>query len=285
MSITRVNTNFDAIFATNALRGTELQMQNAMARISSGKRINYASDDPTGVGQLTMAKASLGGARVAQQNAQEDLAFLQFADGVMQTFEDKLIELRDIALRGANDATLNDAQAQSLANSYNNVIAAAGELGSTRMDVVEWNGKAIFSAAVAANPYTFQFGGQATDMFTINIATLNTDTVLGVTTTLATTSAAIAATATAALGELDTALDTMASERSNVGIAMQRLQYGLEEQMNMEVNYASAVSTIGDADMATEISKLTTAQILSQSGAAMLGQANIQAQTLLNILM
>ena len=282
MSITRVNTNFDAIFATNALKQTERQLQNAMARIATGKRINYASDDPAGVGQLTIAKAQLSGARVSQQNAQESLALLQFADGVMQTFEDKLIELRDVCIEGMNSATLSDDQASALAGGYNTAIATTGILGTARMATMSWNGKTIFDGANGT--LEFAYGGGANDTFTLTIAQLDSTT-LAVTATLGVTAATMATTAATALAEVDAALVTLAGERSNVGTGMMRLEYALEEQMTAETNFAAAVSSIGDADMASEISRLTTSQILSQSAAAMLGQANIHSQTLLNVLL
>jgi flagellin len=283
MSITRVNTNFDAIFSANMLKQTELQLQRAMMRISSGKRINYAADDPTGVGQLTQAKASLGGSRQAQRNIQEDLAMLQFVDGVMQTFEDKVIELRDMAVRGANDATLSTDQQTSLATQFTNSLL---DLASAKMDEVRWNDKQVMSALAAQNFHVSGISG-TTGGFTIaaNAMRMNSTNQGTAGTSFAAATVATAAGAQAALTTLSTALTAIGTARAGVGTAMSRLEYALEEQMNMEVNYASAVSTIGDANMADEISKLTTAQIIAQSGAAMLGQANIHSQTLLNILM
>jgi len=253
-----------------------------MARISSGKRINYASDDPTGVGQLTMAKASLGGARQAQMNVQQDLAMLQFADGVMQTFEDKVIQLRDLAIRGANDATLSTTQQSSLNQEFTTGLA---NLSSGRMGAITWNGKTIMTTATAA--MNFQYGGQSGDVFTLttNALRMNSTNQGAGGTDFSGGTVDTAANSLTALGNIDTALTGIATARATVGSAMERLEYALEEQMTMETNYAAAVSTIGDADIAAEISKLTTSQILSQSASAMLGQANIHAQTLLNILM
>ena len=272
MSITRVNTNFDAIFATNVLKQTETQLQKAMMRLSTGKRINYASDDPTGVGQLTVAKASLGGSRQAQQNIQETLSMMQFADGVIANFEDKVIELRDIAMKILNDATLSTTQITALEAVYDEEMAS---LAAGRMAAIEWNGKALFDGS--ATGMTVQYGGGATDSFsTLDINQLDSATQ---------GSGGGADISSRALADLDSALEAIGTERGELGSAMQRLQYALEEQGTMEVNYASAVSTLGDADLAAEISKLTTSQIISQSAAAMLGQANIHSQTLLNILM
>ena len=287
MSITRVNTNFDAIFSTNTLKQTELQLQKAMARVSSGKRINYASDDPMGVGMLTMAKASLGGARVAQQNIQESLAMLQFADGVMQNFEDKIIELRDLAIRAANDATLTDGQKDALGEEYSKI---SDQLANGVMKGVKWNGKDLFSAGAAA--ITVQVGGGSTDNFTFDINQLDNSTQGGTGGDFGAEDISSAGDPAAALTALDlalngdgTTLDGISGERARIGAVMKQLEYSLESQLNLETNYASAVSTIGDADMAAEISKLTTAQIISQTASAMLGQANIHSQTLLNILM
>jgi len=284
MSITRVNTNFDAIFASNAIKATERQLQTAMARISSGKRINYASDDPTGVGHLTQAKAMLSGTRQAEMNIQQDISMLQFADGVISGFEDKVIQMHDMALRAINDATLTTAQATALSNEFTGI---RDTMASAKMNGIEWNGKALFGPAPKTVAY-FQTGAQLTDTFalaTVNDLVVNNTTQGGTAADFSASVITSQATAIVAEPVLMTALDNISTVRANIGSVMERLELTLEGQMNMETNYASALSTIGDADMASEISKMTTCQILAQSGAAMLGQANIQAQTLLNILM
>jgi len=283
MSITRINTNFDAIFSANALKQTERALQTAMARISTGKRINYASDDPMGVGMLTQFKSTLSGTRVAQQNIQEGIAMLQFADGVVGSFEDKLIQLKDIALRAGNSATLSSDQVTALNNEFDTI---KDSMSKTTMDAIKWNGKAIAAAATSA--YSFQIGPQKGD--TVAFAARSSLEVnwlrqggvagsfsgLGVLNTIS---------ANAALSMTAVALNNVGTVRSSIGRMMERMQYAIEDLMAQETNFAAAVSTVGDADLAAEISKMTTSQILAQSGAAMLGQANIHAQTLLNILM
>lgn len=283
MSITRVNTNFDAIFASNALKQIEKQLQHSMARISTGKRINTAADDPTGIGQLTLAKAMLSGTRQAQMNIQQDLAMLQFADGYIASFEDKVIQLHDLALRALNDATLSTTQQTSLAAEFASIrdsMTAAITAG------VKWNGKAIF--AVATTVPTFQVGPQLTDTFamsTVNDLVVNNATQGGTATSFAASVITTAITAATAEPLLVTALGNIATVRANIGRTMERLGYALDDQMSMETNYAAAMSTIGDTDMAAEIANMTTSQILSQSATAMLGQANVQSQTLLKLLM
>jgi flagellin len=275
MSISCINTNFDALFARQNIQKLELSMGRSMQRIASGMRVNTAADDPYAVSAIATATAQMNGNRVAQQNIQDGLALLQWADGVASQYADSLQQLRDLALTRANDATLSTTQVTALDTEFG---AIHGDYDDAKYSTdLTWNGKVIFDSAFTG---TFQVGPGGNENFTVALTTQqfgNTAQAIG--TTIATV-----ANATGEIANIDTALDNVNSVRALIGQGMRRLENSLKEQLSMEVNNASTVSSMGDADLASEIGNLARDQILSQSATAIMAQANNSSQLLLQLL-
>lgn len=280
MSITRINTNFDALFARQNIQKLELQMGKAMQRISSGKRVNTAADDPYAVTAISTATAQMNGNRVAQQNAQDGLAMLQWADGVCASYTDALQQLRELALTRANEATLSSTQQSTIEAEFTAIWTDYDDARYTTAGRTAWNEKDLFdNSFTAATSLAFQVGPGSADTFSIGVDGLG-NTQLTFTQSTITT----AANAQTAVGQIDTALNSANSIRASIGQAMRRLENALNDQLSMEVTNASTVSTMGDADLAAEIGNLARDQILSQSATAILAQANTSSQLLLQLL-
>jgi len=266
------------MFARQNLQKLELAMGKSMQRISSGERLTTAGDDPHSVSILADAKAQLGGIRQAQATIQETLSMLQWMDGAMQTANDKILRIRDLAVTGANDATLTAAQQTALQTEVTGLITDLDSIGG-----LTWNNKALFNADELAGA-SVQVGPNAADTFTVTLEKLTSAAIGTAGTDLSAEDVSTVTNAQTAITDCNTAINSLSAERGNLGIYMKRLGMYLDQQMNAEVNVAATVSTVGDADLAQEISELAKNQILAQSATAIMGQANVQAQSLLRLL-
>lgn len=278
MSITRVATNFEALFARQQIQKMEMQSGKAMSRIASGLKINNAGDDPSSISALSQERASMAGARVAQQNLQESTELLKFADSVLAGIENSIIELSTLATRVANDATLSTVQETAIIANYAAITAATGSLGATNLNALEWNGIAVANTGLSSTYLALDGAGnqlQLTNAFAANAWDQGT---------LGYTAALTVATANTCITTASAALDIVGGYRADIGGILGRLEMNMAQAMSAEVNHASAVSTIGDADLAGEIAQMATSQIIAQSATAMLGQANLQGQIVLSLL-
>ncbi|HPI78336.1 MAG TPA: flagellin [bacterium] len=283
MSLTRINTGADSIVALNGLRKINNSLSTSLERISSGLRINKAADDPTGVGTLNTAKAQLGGIRAAQMNLEQTYSMLSQADGALASVGEALVKMKELAIKGANDATLTSAQIASLGNEYNDLATLIDNIGAN----TKFGEKGLLDGTGDLGNATIQVGADSADnMSGLDLIGLGAATALDFTELSGTAATAFvdASEALTELGLVDLAVTQLGALRANVGQYMNLLSNNLEHQMAMEVNVASSVSTIGDADLAAEISNMARDSILAQSATAALMQSNIQSQIVLKLL-
>lgn len=278
MSITRINTNTDALMAGANLRKLEFSMSRTMSHLSSGLRIVTGSDDPSGVALMGKFQAQLGGARTAIQNAEDGLSLMQLADTSMGQAMDILLRMRDIAVRAANEATMTTAERANLQQ----------ELGDLKTEItrrraaVTFNTKILFSGALSGA--TLQIGpdNAATQALSIRIPLMSITDIAGRDIT-----DACLTTVTAALSAIDlvqSAISGLATLQSIVGVQERALERTINDLSSLEVNMAAAASRITDADMALEVSEFARQQVLAQSATAMIAQANAQPQSVLKLL-
>ncbi|HOC92800.1 MAG TPA: flagellin [bacterium] len=283
MSLTRINTGADSLVALNGLRKINFSLSTALERISSGLRINKAADDPTGVGTLNTAKAQLGGIRAAQMNLEQTYSMLSQADGALASVGEALVKMKELAIKGANDATLTSAQIASLGNEYNDLATLIDNIGAN----TKFGEKGLLDGTGDLGDATIQVGADSADnMSGLDLIGLGAATALDFEELSGTAATAFvdASEALTELGLVDLAVTQLGALRANVGQYMNLLSNNLEHQMAMEVNVASSVSTIGDADLAAEISNMARDSILAQSATAALMQSNIQSQIVLKLL-
>ena len=278
MSISKVATNFEAMFARQNIQKMEMMSGKSMDRLASGKRINNASDDPSSIAALSAETASMQANRTVQQGLQESMELLKFADGVLAKIENTLLEMNDIAVRIGNDATLNGTT--EIANAFNKL---ATTLNATNLANLKWNGQQVdgTNASFAAQRIVIDASGTQATVNTVMTGAFGNGWDIGTLTTGTTVAAATAATQ---IANIATDLDTIGGYRAEIGGYVNVLEQQLNTAMAMEVNHAAAVSAIGDADMAAEAANLGTASVLSQAATAMVAQANIQSQTILGLL-
>nr|HPI78319.1 flagellin [bacterium] len=191
--MTVINTNISSLIGMNNLRLTNLGLQTSLARLSSGLRINWAADDPSGLAIAKGMEAQIGGIRTAVQNAEDGINLIRTADGSLAATHEILLRMRDLAVRAANEATLTSADLTRLDNEFQSLVAEIDR----KADAVTFNTKNLFNGDYAAGQ-VLQIGADnaGTYQLTVTIQTLSSGAGLGLAddlTSLANAQAAITA--------------------------------------------------------------------------------------------
>lgn len=270
-----INTNVAAFNTSRILRRSTLALNRSLERLSSGLRINRASDDAAGLAIAEGFSSRVRGLAVAQRNAQDGISLLQTTEGALGEVTNILQRMRELAVQaanGTNNGTNRDAldleidqlkaQVTFIANNteFNGINPLAGTVTQTiTLQVGVEKGQTI---ALAIKP-----GGIAASG--INITGVDVSTI---------------AAAENALATLDTALETVGLRRASLGASQNRLEFTINTLAIEEENSIAAESAIRDANIATETILFTRNQILVTAGTAILAQANLVPQTALQLL-
>jgi len=272
----RINTNVPAINVHRNLTLNSRKFAESLKRLSSGYRINSAKDDASGLAVANKFRADIAALRVAHQNAAEAQSMLQVADGAYSKIYDILVRMKELATQAASDQTVQSQLTSEFINLQSEVtrIAQSTKYNTTVL---------INGGTIATEGLTFQIGQTNGSEFQLNIKLATADaSALGV--DVNQISIDSAASAREAMDAIDTAITSINQYMSQIGANQNRLQYTME---NLEVsieNFSASESTIRDVDMAEETTRLTKYQILQQSGIAMLAQANMAPQRLIQLL-
>jgi flagellin len=276
-----INTNLMSLNAQGNLASTQKNLSSAIERLSTGLRVNSAKDDAAGLSIANRMDAQARGMNVAIRNANDGISLSQTAEGALGKVTDMLQRMRELAVQAANasntgtDRTSLNAEFTQLGAEVNRTLL------STR-----FNGQAILAGSAGGLQFQIGSNNATTDQLTVTTTNMATAASIAAvsTATTAVITGTTAANANLMITALDTALDTINSERATYGAVQNRfeavianLQIGAENQM-------AAKSRIMDTDFAAETANLTRAQILQQAGTAMLAQANAAPQGVLALL-
>ena len=273
----RIGTNVTALNAQKALWGTKNSMDRAMARLSSGSRINKASDDAAGLAISENLKAQIRGNKQANRNAQDGISLIQTAEGSLGEVGNMLIRLRELGVQAASD-TIGDKE-RSLANvEYAQLLEEIDRItGST-----EFNGTPLLSGT--GGTLDFQIGVKNSpdfDRISFDAAAADAGTMalgLNLSNVLDKTSAQ------ESLSQVDFAISYVNQLRAGFGAIQNRLNSTVENLQTSVENLSAANSRIRDADIADESTELSKQNILLQAGTAVLAQANQQPTLALQLL-
>ena len=267
-----INTNSAALNAQNVLKINSRAMGTAMEQLSTGTRVNSAKDDAAGLAIGQTMTAQIRGLNQAVRNANDGINLLQTAEGAMVEQTNMLQRMRELAVQSVN-ATNSDSQRAYLNTEFTELASQISDIG----DQTKWNTTTVLASATL----TFQVGVSSDTVFTVQMA----DTTTG-STGLDIDALAIASAggASDALATIDTALDTVNQQRSQLGATMNRLTYTSDNLSNVSANLAASRSNIMDTEYATASSDLSRSQIIQQAATAMLAQANQQPQSVLALL-
>jgi flagellin len=290
----RINHNISSMHTQNAMFKVNRDMKVSLERLSTGLRINRASDDAAGLGVSENLRTQVRGTAQAMRNAQDGIAAISIAEGAANEISDILQRMRELAVQSAND-TLTSTERAYTNQEYQQLISEIDRIA----EVTNYNGmKLISSSGTSAND-RFGIGSTGSalwidansvygsDSITITIDTLTTTSLgagAGGGDALNTTSLEDQDAAVAAIQSLDESIDSVNTMRSNMGAFINRLEHAINNLSVSNTNQQSAESLIRDADFAFESAHFTRNQILSQSGISMLAQANMSTQGVLQLL-
>ena len=269
----RINTNIAAINTHRQLLGTESKLGLSMEKLSSGFRINRASDDAAGLAIANRLRTNVRSLTVASRNVTEAKSMLQIAEGSANQIENILERMKELATQAASensgkDVDKLDAEFQALIDEIDRIV-----------DDTEYQNTPLLDGSFSGS-FQVGSGGAAADQLAITIGQLDsTAEGLG----LASSSVSSHANAVTALGTIDDAIDTLADVLGNIGASMNRLDYTYSNLQVQIENFSASESAIRDVDMASEMVNFTKNQILLQAGTAMLAQANMSTQSVLSL--
>jgi flagellin len=269
-----INTNLASLNAQRNLNTSQMSLATSMQRLSSGLRVNSAKDDAAGLAIAERMNAQVKGMNVAIRNANDAISLSQTAEGALGKVGDMLQRMRELAVQSAN-ATNSAADRTSLDAEYQQL---ASEITRT-LSTTKFNGIAILAGGAGAQQ--FQVGANSGDTVTVTTTNMSTNANITAVTGGDVTSVA---TANTALGNIDTALDTINGERALYGATQNRFEVVISTLQTAAENQTAARSRIMDADFAAETANLSRSQILQQAGTAMIAQANQLPQQVLQLL-
>ena len=277
-----IATNNAALNAAASASSVNRDMEISMARLSSGKRINSASDDAAGVAISSRMSAEIRGTDQAIRNALDGQALIDTAEGAHIEIENILQRMREIAVQGANDT--NNTQDRS--NLDVEFIALETEIDRI-VDTTTWAGSKLMEAT-AATSFSFQVGSSTgtQNQIIVNMESMTVSALIdGVTDAIA--GDPDIDTQDGWLNDLhvlDHAIEKVNIQRSKLGAVSNRLNHTVNNLTNISSNLSAAKGGIEDADFALETTNLAKNQILQQASTAMLAQANASKQNVLSLL-
>ncbi len=280
----RVYNNLFSVATQRHLANNNNNLASSLEKLASGLRINRASDDAAGLAISESLRGDIRSLNQAIRNSNDGIAMINTAEGALSQQSSILIRMRELSSQAAT-GTVGSAERQTI----NYEFTALRDEINRLAEVSEFNGQKLTNGSLANDPtvasVTIQIGLQNTANDRINLNTAIDLTAINASSLaidiLSLTGAAQALTA---LGVIDTAIATVADGRGRLGATQNRLIHTLGALAVAVENLSAAESQIRDADYASEISEFTKNQILVQASTAILAQANLVPQTVLQLL-
>ena len=265
MAAFSVVNNIAAVNAQANLAMTNVGLNRSMARLTSGLRINQSGDDAAGLAVANSHRSTVAVLTQGIRNANDGLSTLQIKDGALNNISTLLDRLATLATQSASSSSA--ANRTTLNQEFQDVLAEIDREAS----VAGMTASAGFSVFVSSNGSNGSVGGTIAAADTAGLGltgvTIDTDT-----------------NAKTALTAITAAVNTLGTAQASVGTIENRLQYAINLAQSQIVNTQAAESRIRDANIAEESSSLTRYQILTQSGIAVLAQANQSSAAVLTLL-
>jgi len=282
-----VNTNISSITASRILSENRADLEKAMERLASGKRINSAADDAAGMAVAAKMRADIGSLNQSVRNTNDAISLVNTYDGAAAEIESILIRMRELAVQAkngtyeSNDRTNADYEYTALKNEITRI---AGVSAFNRMTVGQGSTGDAGGTGTTDRTFTFYVGSDVAKTgnsinFTGNALDLNLEVSSGTLNNVLNETAA-----GSAIASLDDAITELAANRAQAGALINRLEHTVSNLMNVSQRLQEAVSGIEDADYAAESANLARGMVLAQAGTAMLAQANQAPQYILQLL-
>ena len=278
--VMRINNNIMAMNAHRQLGINNAAGSRSMEKLSSGFRINRAADDAAGLSISEKMRGQIRGLKQASRNAQDGISLIQTAEGALNETHAILQRMRELVVQGGNLGT----------NEGDDLKAIQAEIKQLALEIdgiserTAFNGKTLLNGDFASTVLTFQIGANQNQAITLNLNNMGS-TSLGV----AAASVNVASFTSStdfnnAVSLIDAATVLVSDERSKLGAYQNRLEHTINNLDNAAENLQAAESRIRDVDMAAEMMEFTKNSILQQAATAMLAQANMAPQSVLQLL-
>jgi len=281
-----INSNIASVTAQRHLTESRLDMEQAMERLSSGKRINSAMDDAAGLTIAHSLDAKVSSLNMAARNANDGISLINLAEGALDEVTDMLIRMRELATQAVN-GTYSQADRSNLNLEFQALSAEITRIS----DNTFFNGISVIGGS---SNVTFQVGHSSSDTISLVTKDMGASSLGNPTGTQASVSIdeisiSVVGTTTGnnaagALAVLDDAIADVDNYRAALGATANRLEHSANNLYTRVENQMAAKSRIEDADYAVESANLARAQVLQQAGTAMLAQANASTQNVLSLL-
>ena len=270
-----VNTNVGSLNAQRSLTASASELKTAMERLSSGKKINSAADDAAGFAIAERMTAQIRGLNMATKNANDGLSMLAVIENATNDVTDMLHRMRELAVQATNDT--NGVQDKKYLNGeVNQLLKEIDRVASQ----TQYNGQTVLDGSFTSK--SIQVGTEKDQDITFSIDSIATKDLL-LTDANGVSLVNLETDASTALGKISDAIELVAADRAEYGALQNRLEYTVSNLMNVAEFTTAARSRIEDADFAAESARLAKAQVLQQTGTAMLAQANASSQLALSL--
>jgi len=268
--------NIASLRAQRQLGATQDRLINNIRKLSSGFRINRAADDASGLAISDQIRAHMKGLKQAQRNANDGISLIQTAEGGLGEVVGLIHRMRELAVQAGNEGTMDSTERGYLNQEFSLLESELNRI----VNVTEYNGQQLINGAISSG-ISFQVGmrNSSNDQISLTLTNMNA-TSLG----LNDDSLSSSTNAQKAISALDTALESINTQRGSLGASQNRLTMSISNLGTMYDNLAAADSRIRDVDVAEETAFLTRNQILSQAGTSVLAQANQIPQTALALI-
>ena len=292
-----VNTNISASLAQASLAKNERALSKAMEQLSTGKKINTASDDAAGLAISTRMSSQIIGLEQSVQNASDAISMIQTAESALDEMTNMLLRMRELALQASN-GTSSAADRDYLQDEFGRLSAEIDRIANN----TEWNGRPVLNGNAggsAVQNVSFQVGGNAGQTISVNFGYLvgggvsaaaaaaglvGSGTALSGIAISGATTVSAQLLASAAMTGIDAAIENISNQRASFGATVNQLTHSIDNLTQVSINAESTRSRIMDTDYARSTSELARAQIIQQAGTAMLAQANQLPRNVLDLL-
>ena len=281
-----VNTNISASIAQAALARNERALGTAMEQLSTGRKINSAADNASGLAISARMTSQIRGLDQAVRNANDAVSMVNTAEGALDEITDMLQRARELAVQSgtgttsSNDRVFLDAE-------FDHLIAEIERVSAN----TQWNGRNILNGAAGGaatvSGVSFQVGMDPSQTIAVNFGNMASDATMASLNGFgldATTVASAIAKASRVITAADVAIEAVSTQRATFGAVSNRLEHAIDNLTNVMTQSEASRSRILDTDYAASTSELARTQIIQQASTAMLAQANQLPQTVLALL-
>jgi len=272
-----------AIFANRQMQLVSTRIDKSIEKLASGEAINRAGDDASGLAVSEKMRTQINGLVQAEKNAQNGLSFIQVAEGSFQQVNDILQRIRSLSIQSANGIYSNSDRTQ-IQVEVSQLIEEIDRIATS----AEFNRMKMLTGSFAKNSKVgsmfFHVGANSHQRIRVYIATVGAKALNLLDQTNNKRSISTVGQANAMIGYVDIALERLNRQRADLGAYYNRMENTIQALTRSYENMMAADSRVRDVDMAAEMVEYTKDQILVQTGASMLAQANVKPQLIMKLI-